>query len=260
MTSSPRSLERDPGGARLSESGTARRGAAGEPLDPPPHPLRRADRFSKAARSPAARRGDQAGAGSTDMTPSEYETRIRSERSKRTPRGQRRSAQSKSVPQSPMTSRRREPTLGTLGVRAPRSHAGSGLASARDRQRVRERNAAERSRVERMLATAPLPATGDGAPRPLSSTTARRPASLRPLPGRGCPVCSSSRTASDEVFQQGTLRLWECLHCEHRWTERPGRRWAELGASMARGAVAGNAMGKAMGNAPGAGPRIVRTA
>ena len=49
-----------------------------------------------------------------------------------------------------------------------------------------------------------------------------------------CPVCASAKLAADEVLHGGRLRLVECLHCDHRWTERPARRWAELGAAMGR--------------------------
>ena len=43
-----------------------------------------------------------------------------------------------------------------------------------------------------------------------------------------------AEVAADEVLHGGRLRLVECLHCDHRWTERPARRWAELGAAMGR--------------------------
>ncbi|MCH8883229.1 MAG: 50S ribosomal protein L4 [SAR324 cluster bacterium] len=43
-----------------------------------------------------------------------------------------------------------------------------------------------------------------------------------------------AKIVSDEVMHGGTLRMWECLHCEHRWTSRPKGRWVELGARMTR--------------------------
>jgi transcription elongation factor Elf1 len=52
----------------------------------------------------------------------------------------------------------------------------------------------------------------------------------------GCPVCGSAKLASDEVFVAGgTMRLVECLHCDHRFTSRPRSRWSELGARIASG-------------------------
>ncbi len=121
---------------------------------------------------------------------------------------------------------------------------GGALVSARDRRRVRERNAAERERVERALAEAPLEVT----PRPKVAAPAptfdrvrqSAPApAIGPLAGQvGCPVCGGAKLASDEVFVAGgTLRLVECLHCDHRFTSRPRSRWSELGARMATGAV-----------------------
>ncbi|MBJ19003.1 MAG: hypothetical protein CL933_06200 [Deltaproteobacteria bacterium] len=131
---------------------------------------------------------------------------------------------------------------------------GASLGSARDRKRLRDRNAAERARVEQMLANAPSPlgsAPTPGArkgtnrhPAPLRtplaaararvSPSASRAPLLQVVGPRGCPVCASSKVVSDEVFQGGTMRLSECLHCDHRWTERPRGRWAELGATMSR--------------------------
>lgn len=123
---------------------------------------------------------------------------------------------------------------------------GGGLASARDRRRVLERNAAERDRVERALAAAP-PFDLDGgvaAPPPRR----RRPAPARPVSpsartapaGAGhCPVCASTKLASDEVFATGhVMRLVECLNCDHRFTARPRARWRDLGARMTRSNVA----------------------
>ena len=204
----------------------------------------------------------EASEGSAEMNPSEYETLIREERARRRPvnhpvnhpveRKVQRPGQRKSPHPTQPPSRGRESGTGLAGRRLPRSHSGSGLASARDRQRVRERNAAERARVERMLASAPLSRSLSGSPQALPGSAARGSVSLRALPSPGCPVCCSGRTASDEVYQQGTLRLWECLHCDHRWTERPSRRWAEIGASMARGA--------ASTKTPSVRPRILRSA
>ena len=138
---------------------------------------------------------------------------------------------------------------------------GSPLGSARDRQRLRDRNAAERVRVEEMLANAPFttalspgflaspspglvgPTTSPVSPPPFpspSSFSVSSPVSFprsplrRPVFGRGCPVCASSKVVSDEVSCAGTMRLSECLHCDHRWTDRPRARWAELGARMSR--------------------------
>jgi hypothetical protein len=162
-----------------------------------------------------------------------------------------------SVERSAKRSRRR-PRRGK--AQSPNAYLASGatLGSARDRQRLRDRNAAERVRVEEMLANAPCTAPPPGFPAapplglvrlttpPVStpSFSASFPASfpvsfLTPSPrrsvfGRGCPVCASSKVVSDEVSCGGTMRLSECLHCDHRWTDRPRGRWAELGARMSR--------------------------
>ena len=137
----------------------------------------------------------------------------------------------------------------------------SGLASARDRQRLRERRAAERARVERMWGRVPavgapirsgrgVHARDEGVSPGCGASIARSgdvvPAGPTVDAGRGlralgvvgaeasCPVCASAKLAADEVLHGGRLRLVECLHCDHRWTERPARRWAELGAAMGR--------------------------
>jgi hypothetical protein len=54
------------------------------------------------------------------------------------------------------------------------------------------------------------------------------PRSLDDMVPRSCPVCGGSRVACDEVMRLGTLRLSECLRCEHRWTERGPNRWADV--------------------------------
>lgn len=136
----------------------------------------------------------------------------------------------------PVRSRRKKVRPGNayLGLGAP-------LGSARDRQRLRDRNSAERTRVERMLANAPVPtaepevrfgASFHPAAAPSTPESARI---LRAVPARVCPVCTSSKVVSDEVVSGATMRLSECLHCDHRWTERPQRSWAELGERMSRG-------------------------
>lgn len=151
--------------------------------------------------------------------------------------------------------------------------SGSLLGSARDREHVREGNAAERARVEAMLANAPiaeLPEVRDqaGATRAFESLElftslpsdssdtrdshgahgigsrgaavagARATAGLRAIGARDCPVCASTKIVSDEVASSGMLRLSECLNCDHRWTDRPHAnatgRWAALGARMNR--------------------------
>ncbi len=152
--------------------------------------------------------------------------------------------------------------------RSPRRHKnragsaylglGTPLGSARDRQRLRDRNAAERVRVEQMLANTPVPQAPPVSPDPrsganlkLASARSRTTAPgsiprstpnpapmLHAIAGRGCPVCASSKVVSDEVFHGGTMRLSECLHCDHRWTQRSRGRWSELGATMNRGARA----------------------
>ena len=114
--------------------------------------------------------------------------------------------------------------------RRARGRRGEQLTSARDRQRLREREAAERDRVERMLASVPVsPDRRLGLRAP---GTAFKQAGLRIVEPTTCPICGDARVVTDEVMHSGTLRLAECLQCEHRWTERPERRWVELGARM----------------------------
>lgn len=144
--------------------------------------------------------------------------------------------------------------------------AGHGrLASPRDRERLRERHASERSRVEEMLASAPLPAdrrrarwaapsalpvapasppASSSAARPIGPRARRRPkGGASPALPTGCPVCASTTVTIDEVGSSGRpLRLSECLHCEHRWTARPPRRFAEIGGVMGRRAASARAV------------------
>ena len=115
------------------------------------------------------------------------------------------------------------------------------LASPRDRARVQARNAAERGRVEEMLASAPTHLRALASPEPASVAyatpvpTSAPAVKLRHLE-QGCPVCASQSVTSDEVFVAGTTtRLSECLNCDHRWTARLSRRVTETGASMNRG-------------------------
>jgi len=111
---------------------------------------------------------------------------------------------------------------------------GRGLASLRDRRRLRERDAAERARVERALATAPLPSEPNPGPirarLPKRSTSrvvqlARtRPARRGsvPTPLLRCSICAGSDVLLDEVVHDGQLlRLGQCGRCSHRWTDRP---------------------------------------
>ena len=120
------------------------------------------------------------------------------------------------------------------GIRA-RGRRGESLASARDRFRLRERNQAERERVEGMLASVAVPIERRADSREsIDIEYTRLPVGLRAVQPVGCPVCGDGRTVTDEVMHGGTLRVSECLHCEHRWTQRPTARWAELGANMNR--------------------------
>lgn len=130
-----------------------------------------------------------------------------------------------------------------------RGRRGESLGSARDRQRLRERNAAERERVEEIVSSAAVPVERRAhrresailEPRP-DSTLVRPRAVVGPqavvrlhaVQPRHCPVCGDDKIVSDEVMHGGRLGVSECLHCEHRWTQRPKGRWAELGARMNR--------------------------
>ena len=136
------------------------------------------------------------------------------------------------------------------GGHRARGRRGEALASARDRQRLRERNTAERERVEGVIASAEVPVerrTHGRESRVLEYTPDsiqlgrglgdRRGYGhgLRAMQPTGCPVCGDGRIVTDEVMHGGTLRVSECLHCEHRWTRRPKGRWVELGTTMSRG-------------------------
>lgn len=142
---------------------------------------------------------------------------------------------------------RTNPSSSSLSGRPRRSArvrggaAGYGwLSSARDRQVARDRNAAERARVEEMFASAPLPSDRRRArwAAPTAAVEAvPSQARLRGLPAKpaSCPVCESTSVTRDEVAKPGgSLRLAECLHCDHRWTEKPARRFAALGSAMER--------------------------
>ena len=80
-----------------------------------------------------------------------------------------------------------------------------GLSSARDRARLREREQAERARVERVLARGP---------RGLERRRRERDEAAV------CRICGGHEVAQDEVRERGVFRLARCLRCEHRWTER----------------------------------------
>ena len=132
------------------------------------------------------------------------------------------------------------------GIRA-RGRRGESLASARDRKRLRERNTQERERVEGMIDNMAVPVERRTRRREslvAECTTLSLPsghhagvhADIRAVQPVICAVCGDGRIATDEVMHGGNLRVSECLHCEHRWTERPKGRWVELGARMNRDA------------------------
>jgi hypothetical protein len=107
--------------------------------------------------------------------------------------------------------------MGTVEKMAVRQ---GGLASARDRVRLREREAAERVRVERVLARGPR----DVERRRADRDSASGPASISASACGVCGVCGSGDVFEDEVGEglrlgQG-LRLAWCRRCDHRWTER----------------------------------------
>lgn len=83
------------------------------------------------------------------------------------------------------------------------------LASARDRARLREREEAERARVERVLARGPR-------------EVERRRSERNAAPGLACRVCGGAQVCVDEVGEgPGVgLRLARCQRCDFRWTER----------------------------------------
>jgi hypothetical protein len=88
-----------------------------------------------------------------------------------------------------------------------------------------------------MLASAAAPIERRARDRDSASEDAifhARPSRLRALQPAGCPVCGDDRIVTDEVMYGGRLRISECLHCDHRWTQRPKGHWVELGARMNR--------------------------
>jgi len=134
------------------------------------------------------------------------------------------------------------------GFRA-RGRKGRGLASARDRSRLREADLAERARVEKMFSTVAIPDDRRSDDRDSNAEHEMRgldfesrahhfsnpdpnPNQSTSLWPRHCPVCGDARIVTDEVLHGGTLSMSECLHCDHRWTERPKARWVELGTRM----------------------------
>jgi len=156
------------------------------------------------------------------------------------PRLPMRPAKAPTIPRTPRES---------LHSRPQRGGSGRGLASAHDRQRLRERNLAERKRVERMFESVPSP---DERPemRPASPVPAQ---SVNPLLARlapSCPVCGSDRLVLDEVRHGGMLGLAECLRCDFLWTESwteqrtPPRRGhlRPIGAERSRGEAASDAI------------------
>jgi DNA-directed RNA polymerase subunit M/transcription elongation factor TFIIS len=100
-----------------------------------------------------------------------------------------------------------------------------GLSSARDRARLREREQAERARVEKVLARGPRDLERrrrereDAAAGP-DAISVTRPATSGSRAAVCCRVCGGHEVVQDEVNDRGVFRLAHCLRCEHRWTER----------------------------------------
>lgn len=115
-----------------------------------------------------------------------------------------------------------------------------GLASARDRARLQERYAAERARVEQVLARGPIgpeleeagasrtrrraPATAPVGRLPFAAAPASSAAAEGPSARRAaacvCRVCGGSDVDVDLVRDRGTWRLARCGRCDFFWTER----------------------------------------
>ncbi len=127
----------------------------------------------------------------------------------------------------------------SAGTGARRGRWGESLASSRDRKRLFERNTAERERVEGVVAGVAVPVERrahrrESAGPEAAQTRLQLNDRLHELEFAGCRVCGDDRVVADEVMHGGTLRVLECLHCEHRWTQRPKARWVDLGARMNR--------------------------
>lgn len=108
------------------------------------------------------------------------------------------------------------------------------LASARDRARLRERQAAERARVEEALARGPRGPVGAPEPRERHARDAEALERPRVRPSRFvsrapasavcvCRLCGGSEVALDAVFERGTWQLARCRRCDFMWTERGAR-------------------------------------
>jgi hypothetical protein len=112
---------------------------------------------------------------------------------------------------------------GFRGETADRGPRVCGLSSARDRARLREREAAERARVEQVLARGPIgrELEDEGAVR------SRRQAVAPCAPACICQVCGGSDIAVDVVRDRGTWRLARCARCDFIWTERARSSWGE---------------------------------
>lgn len=101
-----------------------------------------------------------------------------------------------------------------------------GLSSARDRARLREREQAERARVERVLARGPRDLERRRRDREVAvAVAAARPAAPGFRAALCCRVCGGHEVVQDEVSDRGVFRLAQCLRCEHRWTERGAERF-----------------------------------
>ncbi len=113
-----------------------------------------------------------------------------------------------------------------------------GLGSARDRARLREREAAERARVERVLARGPREAERRREERIDSPQGAQaiaaapaRTEGAPPIPTRidaatmratACGLCGGRDVVEDEVGGGrggGPILLGRCRRCDHRWTD-----------------------------------------
>ncbi|MFO0691032.1 MAG: hypothetical protein U0900_20205 [Myxococcota bacterium] len=134
-----------------------------------------------------------------------------------------------------------------------------GLSSARDRARLREREQAERARVEQVLARGPMGPEREHSAPPRACARARRARVAAPaVAACVCRVCGGDDIALDFVRDRGTWRLARCGRCDFMWTDRCAETGVERRGELQRERSTG------LGPEPAGGtwtePRVIRCA